>query len=317
MPPRVSVVIPAHDAAPFLAQTLDSVLAQTYADWEAVVADDASSDDTRAIALDYAERHPGRIKVVELDRNVGPAPARNAAVEASSGGELLALLDADDRWREDYLERMVGLYDSATAEGRRVGIVTCNPMIETEDGPTGKTYAEYFWWTDDIDYDSMIERSYVFVGSLLPREAFERVGGFSGECWGSEDYDLWLRILEEGYEAVGTREALAVYRCHSTSISANDLTMADAAIAAYTRALRRGRVDGRRTRAIRRQLRHYRALRERALVRKAVEERRPLVAGVRALHAAPRGLVAFAQAPGRWGEWTRDLTRRTSQPSAR
>src|SRR5947209_6748470 len=101
MPPRVSVVIPAHDAGPFL----------------------------------------------------GPALARNAAVEASSGGELLALLDADDRWRSDYLEKMAGLYDSGVAAGRRVGIVTCNPVIETEEGPTGQTFAEYFWWTDDIDYD--------------------------------------------------------------------------------------------------------------------------------------------------------------------
>jgi hypothetical protein len=135
------------------------------------------------------------------------------------------------------------------------------------------------------------------------------VGRLSGECWGSDDYDLWLRMIEDGYDVVTTRESVAVYRCHSTAISANDLTMADAHIAPYSRALRRGRLDRRRRRKIRRQLRHYRALRERALVRQAVKEGRPLTAGVRALHAAPRGLVAFAQAPDRWGEWARDLTR--------
>jgi teichuronic acid biosynthesis glycosyltransferase TuaG len=307
MAPRVSVVIPAHDAERYLRQALDSVLAQTFADWEAIVADDASSDGTRALAREYAERHPDRVRVVGLERNVGPALARNAAVRASSGGELIALLDADDRWREDYLERMVGLYDAATAAGRRVGIVACNPLMDDGDGVTGETFAERFWWSDEIGYDRMIERNYVFVSALFPRAAFEQVGGFSGECWGSEDYDLWLRLLEEGYEAVATRDTVAVYRCHSTSLSANDLTMADAAIAAYTRALRRGRVEPRRVRAIRRQLRHYRALRERALVRRAVAEHRPLAAGRHALQAAPRGLVAFFQAPGRWGEWTRDL----------
>ena len=86
MPARVSVVTPAHDAAPYLGQALDSVLGQTYGDWEAIVADDASSDGTRAVAAEYAERHPGRIRLVPLDRNLGPALARNAAVEASSGG---------------------------------------------------------------------------------------------------------------------------------------------------------------------------------------------------------------------------------------
>jgi GT2 family glycosyltransferase len=233
-------------------------------------------------------------------------------VEASSGGELLALLDHDDRWREDFLEHMTGVYDAGVAQGRRVGVVSCNPLIETEDGTGGKTFAEHYWWSDHVDYDAMIERDYVYAGALFPREAFEGVGGLSGECWGSDDYDLWMRLLEDGYEIVTTRESVAVYRCHSLAISADDLTMADAAIAAYSRALRRGRVDERRRRMLRRQLRHSRALRERALVRRAVRERRPLTAGVRAIHAAPSGLLAFAQAPGRWGEWARDLTTRSA-----
>ena len=309
MPPRVSVVIATHNGERSLRQTLGSVLAQTYGDWEAVVTDDASTDGTAALVAEYVERHPGRIKLVRLDSNVGPALARNAAVEASSGGELLALLDHDDRWREDYLEHMVGVYDAAVAEGRRVGVVGCNPLIETEDGIADKTFAEHYWWSDHVDYDAMIERDYVYAGALFPREGFERVGRLSGECWGSDDYDLWLRLMEEGYEVVTTRESVAVYRCHSTAISANDLTMADAAIAAYSRALRRGQVDRRRQRKIRRQLRHYRALRDRALVRKAVRERRPFTAGVRAMHAAPRGLIAFVQSPERWGEWARDITR--------
>jgi teichuronic acid biosynthesis glycosyltransferase TuaG len=308
MAPRVSVLIATHNGERFLGQTLDSVLAQTYDDWEAIVVDDASTDGTAALVAGYAERHPGRIKLVPLDSNVGPALARNAAAEASSGGELLALLDHDDRWRENFLEHMVGVYNAAVGDGRRVGVVSCNPLIETEDGITGETFAERYWWSDSVDYDGMIERDYVYAGALFPREAFDRVGRLSGECWGSDDYDLWLRMMEAGYEVVTTRESVAVYRCHSTSISANDLTMADAAIAAYRRALERGQVDARRMRALRRQLRHYRALRERALVRKAMRERRPFSAGVRALRAAPRGLIAFAQAPERWGEWARALT---------
>src|SRR6266511_4686800 len=144
-PPRITVIVPARNAEPYLGQTLESVLGQTYGDWEAVVADDASTDGTRAVAESFAARHPDRIKVVALKRNYGPALARNAAVRASSGGELLALLDADDWWREDYLERQVGLYDAATAAGRRVGIVACNALIAGPDGLTGETFAADRW----------------------------------------------------------------------------------------------------------------------------------------------------------------------------
>lgn len=316
-PPRVTVVIPAHDAEPFLAEALESVLRQSYRDWEVVVADDASTDGTRRLAESFAAREPDRIKVVSLERNSGPAPARNAAVSASSGGELIALLDADDWWRDDYLEHQVRLYDQARASGRRVGIVCCNPLIQTEEGLTGETFAERFWWRDSIDYDGMIERSYVFVGALFPRVAYDEVDGFSPECWGTEDYDLWLRIMEAGYEVVSTRANVAVYRVHASALSRGKLVMADAGIAAYRRALERGALGSVQRRAVKVQLRHYRALRERALFLGAVDKRRPVGIGLHGARAAWRGLLAFAQRPSRWAEWAGDILRLAPRRSIR
>ena len=135
--PRVSVIVPAYNAAEHIEATLASVVAQTYTDWEVVVGDDASTDDTAA----RAERVDPRVHVVRAEANAGPAPARNLAI-AHAQGELLAFLDADDAWRPEYLAVMVGLYDSATAGGRRVGIVSCDAQIVGPDG-TPRDHAQH------------------------------------------------------------------------------------------------------------------------------------------------------------------------------
>jgi len=298
--------VPAYDSERYLAEALESVRAQTYSDWELIVADDASRDGTLAVAEHYSKGDPERIKVVTLGRNVGPGRARNAAIAASSGGELLALLDADDYWREDYLEHQVGLYDTARAAGLRVGIVACNPLIHGPDGVTGETFADRFGWRETIDYNSMLERSYV-PAPLFVRAGFDKVGGFAHELRGAEDYDLWLRLLEAGYEIVTTRESVYTYRHHRVSLSRDKLRMTEDGIAAYQRALARGNASALQERAIKRKLRHYQALRHRELVYRAIQTRRPLVTIHRALRATPAGFVAFAQSPARWPEWCRDL----------
>ena len=268
-----------------------------------------SSDDSFAIAHSFAQRFPKRIRAIRLDHNVGPAEARNRAIAESSDSELIALLDADDYWLEGYLERQLATYDRACAQGRRVGIVACNALIETPDGIAG-TFDQRFGWRDRIRYDDMLSRSYIMVSALFPRAAFEAVGGFfSPECWGTEDYDLWLRIMEAGYEVVTTREPLAVYRDHPGGISKNELTAADATIAAFSRALDRDAMKSSQRRRVKANLRHYRALRERALVRQAVRERSPFRVARLAVPAGFRGAVAFLQAPSRWEEWLTDLAR--------
>src|SRR5205814_6279167 len=89
-PPRVSVVMPAHNAAAHIGQALDSVAAQTFTDWEVIVCDDASSDDTAELACGRE-----RVTVIVNERNAGPAESRNRAL-AHARGELVAFLDADD-----------------------------------------------------------------------------------------------------------------------------------------------------------------------------------------------------------------------------
>src|SRR3954465_6482790 len=131
---RVSIVIPAYNAAAVIAGAVRSVQAQTYSDWELIVADDGSADGTaeRAEAL-------GAV-VVRAERNGGPAAARNLALRHAAG-ELVAFLDADDRWLPDYLETPVARYH---AEPAPVGLLACDAYIETPEGRLETTYSQQF-----------------------------------------------------------------------------------------------------------------------------------------------------------------------------
>jgi len=318
--PRVAVIVPAYNRADLLPQAVDSVLAQTFEDWELVIADDASSDDTYAVAARYAERRPGKITALKLERNLGIAGARNEAIKASRGGELVMLLDSDDYLREDYLEHMVGVYDREVARGRRIGVVNCNALLDSPDGIMDETYAEFCCWSDEIDYDQMIKRNYLLARVIFSQAAYDEVGPLSPECMSWDDYDMWLRMLEAGYEVATTRETVAYYRVHPGSITRNnEAFVARGGIVALNRALERDAISPRRRRAVKARLRHLRALRARGLFRDAVSRRQPLQASRWGLEAAPRGLVAFLQDPARWGEWAGDMRAAISRraPAAR
>lgn len=308
--PRVTIVVPAHNAGRFVRSTLESILAQSLDDWQAVVIDDCSTDDTAAVVRDFADLD-ARFQLIRLERNSGPAAARNAGILAAAQTELVALLDADDLWQPDYLAKQIARYDSALAEGRKVGIVACDAVMLTPTGVAEHTWFDRTGWIDPITYEAMLERSYIFVSAIFPRSAWEEVGGFAVECWGSEDYDLWLRLLECGYEAIASRDQLATYRVHEGSLTHNRLRVADAHIAAYTRALDRGPTTQRNLRAIRRELRHYRALRQRAVASEALRARRPIAGGALVVRALPLTAIAALQRPERWLEWVGRLAGRS------
>src|SRR3954447_9812756 len=182
--PRVSVITPAHDNEGTIGATLRSVVHQTFGDWESIVADDASSDRTAEVA---AAADP-RVTVVRSDTNLGPAGARNLALSSASG-ELVAFLDADDRWAPEYLERQVGLYDrEQAAGGAPVGIVACDAWLELADGTRLGRYSERFGSAEGITLDELVKGNRIFISALATRAAVEDAGGFSTECWGSEDH---------------------------------------------------------------------------------------------------------------------------------
>jgi glycosyltransferase involved in cell wall biosynthesis len=302
--PRVAVVVPVHNAEPFLAGTLDSLLAQTFSDWVAVVVDDASTDGSGALAARYAAEHPGRFRLLAPERNLGVVEARNAAVAAAGDCELIALLDHDDLLQQDFLERMTGLLDAGRAAGRRIGIVGCDARLLGPDGYREQTWADRLGWYDPVTLDTLVRQNTIFARALFDRAAFEQVGGFVPQTAGADDHDLWLRLVQAGWEVAVTREPLAAYRVHPEAMSRDRAGMMTANLAVYDRLLARGGLTPSQRRDARRRVRHYRAVLAGWHVRRAWSAGRRAEAVRVAAAAAPVALMALAQDPRHW------LTRR-------
>jgi glycosyltransferase involved in cell wall biosynthesis len=274
--PRVSVIVPAYNAAWCVGEAVESIVAQTYSDWEAIVVDDGSTDDTSAVARG---RDP-RIRVVRSDVNRGLAASRNAGL-AAARGELVALLDADDAWLPEYLESQVGLQERTGAE-----IVCCDALLLDGKRLLDETYADRFGPPDadgPITAASLLRANRIFISVLLEREAVAQAGGFDASLRSVEDLDLWLRMLENGDRVAYQRRPLAVYRLSVGSLSRDTLTMTRARQAVITGALARGRLDPVAVRAARRQLRLQRAAETVELARRERGAR----AAARVLGAAP------------------------------
>lgn len=299
MSARVAVVVPVHNGESFLGQTLDSLLAQSYRDWVGVIVDDASRDGSAALAAGYAERHPRHFVVCPQRVNLGVVGAREAGIAAAGATELIVLLDHDDLLREDYLDRMVALYERERASGRRIGIVGCDARLLGPAGFAADTWGQRLGTPDAVDLDRLIHDNPIFARALFSRAAYEEVGGLEPRVAGSDDHDLWLRIAEAGYEVATTREALAVYRIHAAAFSQDRVAMTTNKLAVYERALARGRLTRAQRRAVRRRMRHYRATRARWRAQQAWQRgERAHCVGI-ALTATPVILAAMIEDP-RW-----------------
>jgi glycosyltransferase involved in cell wall biosynthesis len=295
--PRVSVIIPAFNAERHIAEALTSVQSQTYRDWEAIVADDCSTDAT----VEFATGFDGRVRIAQSAKNAGPAAARNLGV-CHATGELLALLDADDYWEPAFLERLVSLYDASGGRAYGVGIVACNARVLGPDGFLPRTYMDYVEFPRAVTLERLLSSNPLFVSALTPQAIVEEVGGFCTDLFGTEDHDLWVRIVELGYRVIATREQLAVYRLGAGSVSSGPASMARASQSVYVRALARGKLTPPQKRIARRELRRHRA----------IEQISPTPAGVsyrQALRALPLLLLVAAEHPAKWRKLPGMVTR--------
>jgi glycosyltransferase involved in cell wall biosynthesis len=215
--PEVSVVIPAYNAARTIEAALDSVFAQTFRDFEIVVVDDGSTDDTAALV----EERTGVTLLTQPNR--GPAAARNLAIHRTSG-RLVAFLDADDLWLPEKLERQVAYFSThpETALVHTSVIVSdlpsvrCAAVIDDRgpSGPPSNRFAEIFHGDRDVNT----------LTAMVRREILDDVGGFNERReLHVEDWDLWLRIAAR--HPIGFLMApSAIHRPGGSMSSANEKT---------------------------------------------------------------------------------------------
>lgn len=193
--PRVSVLLPVRDGAPFLARALRSLASQSFRDLEVVAVDDGSEDDTFTLLRAFAAADP-RVRVVRQPR-LGIVSALETAREAARG-ELLARMDADDLSLPRRLERQVEALDADPG----LAVVGCGVRIVPREGLT-EGRLEYERWLNSLTSSELIHRD-LFVECplahptlVLRRETLEAVGGYRNAAV-PEDYDLLLRIHEAG-----------------------------------------------------------------------------------------------------------------------
>ncbi|MDD5389304.1 MAG: glycosyltransferase family 2 protein [Gallionellaceae bacterium] len=219
--PRVSVIIPAYNAAWCVRRALDSVLVQDYRDFEVIVVDDGSQDDTAAVLAGY-----GDAARVLSKPNGGLSSARNAGI-AAARGEYVAFLDADDWWLPAKLSRQVALMDGQPT------LLFCSTTTSAQT-PEGRRLPD---WRCGNGQRAALEcifavNAYV-AGSgssvLARRAAFARVGGFDESLRSLEDIDMWMRLAALGdYACID--EPLTVIEKSANSMSGNLDVMRHAAI---------------------------------------------------------------------------------------
>lgn len=220
--PLVSVVVPAHDASPWLGPALDSVLAQTVTDLEAIVVDDGSVDDTGAVIAAYCRRD-ARVSGLSQPR-AGVSAARNAGA-AVARGKYVTFLDADDLWAPDKVARqLVEARNGTTA-------VLCALRRFTQGGegvewlsttvpPDGRRGAAYLRKLLFLPGNEMAG----FCGCLAPLDAWRSTGGYDTSLSVAEDWDLWLRLARKLDFVTTPGEPLHFYRKRSGSVTtATDL----------------------------------------------------------------------------------------------
>jgi peptidoglycan/xylan/chitin deacetylase (PgdA/CDA1 family) len=208
----VSIVIPAHNAAETIAETLDSLCAQTFSDWEAIVVDDGSSDGTRDVAAGYAAREP-RIRLIGQPQQ-GVSAARNAGVGLARCDWLL-FLDADDWVLPEHLERMAGaLAADSSLDGAHCGW--------SRVAGDGTALAEQFCPpTEDLFPLFARHCAFAIHACVVRRSLVELVGGFDPSLRVGEDWDLWRRIMLAGARFDAVREVLACYRVRPGSATSD------------------------------------------------------------------------------------------------
>ena len=212
MLPIVSVIIPTYNRPHLLERAVQSVLHQTFRDFELVVVDDGSTDGTSELSL-FNKIDP-RLRYIKLPQNRGVSAARNAGVKATSA-PWLAFLDSDDEWLPDKLEKQVrwttehpDMHIVQTREiwirrGRRV-----NPP-KTHEKSEGDLFA------------ASIERCMITPSSvMLRRTLFEKMGGFNESLLACEDYNLWLRVTCQYKVGLIDENLLKRYGGHADQLSA-------------------------------------------------------------------------------------------------
>ena len=203
----VSIITPSYNSGKFISETINSIINQTYTNWELLITDDLSTDNTIEIVESYA-KNDSRIKLFKLEKNSGAAIARNNSIN-NSKGRYIAFLDSDDLWLANKLELQIEFMK----KGNYALTYTGYEKFKNKD-----TFISNIYYSNKLNYNNMLKNNYIgcltaiydakILGKMLMPNIRRR-----------QDYALWLKILKRIDYAYGLNMVLSKYRVLETSLS--------------------------------------------------------------------------------------------------
>ena len=199
----ISIIVPCYNSAPFLRETLDSVLNQTGTNWECIIVDNGSTDDSKIIAEEFSRKDSRFVSILQPIRGV--SAARNFGI-AKSNGKYILPLDGDDLIAPTYLQKAAKILD----ENEKIKLVYCE--VEFFGEWTGK------WNLPSFSIKQMLFENIVFCTSLFRRSDFDKTNGYNeAMITGYEDWDFWLTLLNDDNDVFRIPEVLFYYRIRKSS----------------------------------------------------------------------------------------------------
>lgn len=209
----VSIITPTYNSERFISETIEAIQKQTYQNWELLITDDCSTDNTVKIIKEY-QKTDERIRLFELKENGGAGVARNNSIKEANG-RFIAFCDSDDVWEKNKLRKQVTFMLKTQ----------CNlsfssyDIVDESGNPKGGVKA-----LGKVTYKIMLRNNY--IGCLTAVYDTQKIGKvYMPTIRKRQDWALWLKVLRKGKVAYGLEESLAVYRDRSNSISTNKLEM--------------------------------------------------------------------------------------------
>lgn len=224
--PKVSVIIPAYKVAEYIVETLASVFAQTFQDYEVILVNDGSPD---TAALENALKPYSEKIVYARQENLGAAQARNSAI-CIARGELLAFLDGDDVWFPGYLESQINYLEKENLE-----MVYCDAVLFGEPLSEGRRFSQTAPSSGQFTAQSLIDGScnVITSGTVVQKSKLAEFNMFDTKTHRTEDFDLWFRLAKNGVKIGFQTEVLLKYRVRIGGLSGTNVERTIRSIAAF------------------------------------------------------------------------------------
>jgi len=234
MSPKVSIIIPTYNSAKFLPRAINSIINQTFQDFELIIVDDGSTDNSKEIITEYTNKD-NRIKYYWEPNSGGPAKPKNTNFKYVQG-DYIAYLDSDDEWLPKKLEKQLAIF--AKFPNQKIGLVSCGANIVNEKGKYLMTINAH---NKKRNLSDLLIANYVFSNSgvIIPSAVIKDVGSRdeSEDIGYYEDWDMWVRIMARGYIFKFIEEPLINYtiRTNNTSKNIDKLKRAKQNVAFYNK----------------------------------------------------------------------------------